>query len=260
MREKIMQKVSLVVMLICVFGIFDTNGVRAQRENTKTTESREAEKAWESLIRMKGGRNRLQNISNFLTYLQPGGPVLSQLEVLPNKTWTFIFDFGGNPYLYRGDTSKPIEEWANRDGVTRSEKGDPTDFLSRERVVYLLETKYDKPTPVRISRLKGGRKSYDVLETILRDNRIDFYYDQEEMLVSKIVIYQPSGKVLMTYQFANYTDIGGIKMPQREYLGSEDVSIKHYDGIGFAFNVDYDPELFTRPLIATTSDAWKRKP
>ncbi len=224
---------------------------------TKTQTDRErAEKTWEALVKEKGGRARLHRITTILTTLVGKKPEEVRLDVPPTKLWKYGYSLVGVPSVYRSDSSIPLGEYANPDGTINSYKNDDAFWLSLQRVIYLLETRFEKPVPLRVVRQRIGKITYDVLETSFGDQRVDFYFEPEEMLVSRVVRFNTSLKVSRTYVFSDYTEIDGIKMPQ--WQGDEKHS-KIY-GLRFAFNVDYDPAIFTGPLKVTTIDGWKRKP
>jgi hypothetical protein len=109
-----------------------------------------------------------------------------------------------------------------------------------------------------------GKKKLDVIETIFENKRLDFIYEPEEMLVMEVKFYDGKLGWWRSYSFSDYTEINGIKMPRtwgiKQGFHMEREKFNNNKPIKFTFNVDYDPELLTRPLKATTADAWKRKP
>ena len=244
----------------------------AQRSNAPVNapvdEKRQAELAWDALVKTKGGREKLRSISNILFDLYdsvPNVPSKSELHVLPDKIWdcvVFSMKKGvkPEPMAYMSDASKPIQYWATRTGVTESSRTTPNSWYALERVIYLLETQIDKPTPLRVYCEKKGKKVFDVIETKFKEYSVDYKYEPEEMLTREIVIRLADGFLFRTYKFFDYRELDGIMMPQRENMRQGDDKDNRTWPVGFAFNVDYDPDLFTRPLIATTPDGWKRKP
>jgi hypothetical protein len=224
--------------------------------SAQTTDKQKAEKAWEALIKEKGGRARLHGIDTFMfAFVEKEKPTYLSLHVPPSRLWNFLYHLDGTPRTYRSDSSRPLQEWANPDGTGDFLKEDASPRFGLERVIYLLETRFEKPTLLRVSRKRIGKATYDVLETSLGDERIDFYFEPEAMLVMRVVLFYADARVFRTYVFSDYTEIDGIKMPQ--WQGNEERS-KIY-GLRFAFNVDYDPVIFTEPLKVTTIDGWKRK-
>jgi hypothetical protein len=251
---------TILLSAICLIGDIPTD---AQSGTATTNERRQAELAWDALVRTKGGRERLRSISNFLLSYRDEAAPFSELQVLPDKVWNAV-DVKNMPDAYMSDASQPIQYWATTSGVVAVEKTLPDSWYAVKRVVYLLETQVDKPIPVRVYRQKIDGTNLEVIETEFNGRRVDFAYEPEEMLVVQVIVYFPTNfsaqGIISTYRFSNYVTVGGIKMPQRESLSNGDEKRKSSRPIEFAFNVDYDAELFTRPLKATSIDAWKRKP
>lgn len=263
MRIKSLKLISLFVIatlscLLCpiTFG---------QEKETSLNEKRDAERAWEALVRTKGGREKLHSLTNMLREF--AGSV--RLDIFPNRQWEFgrnISDL--SPVVSIADGVKGVQVYTRTFGENgeTSENGvnhdDLTDWFPLETLPFLLETKWNKPELLRVREIKEGKKKLDLIETIIGKERVNFIFEPEELLVSKVEFYY-QGKVWQTYTFLNYTTIDGIKMPQAYRLGSIlnnfNDKIKPIQ-IKFTFNVEYDPQLFERPLIATTPDAWKPKP
>lgn len=133
------------------------------------------------------------------------------------------------------------------------------EIVRYDRVPFLLETKWDRPEPVKVTQIKRGKKKLDVIQTIFDSERIDFIYDPEEMLVLQVDFYDEKLGMWKSYKFSEYTEINGIKMPAK--WASRSLILRNdkfrFRPIKFALNVEYDPKLFERPLRATTPDAWK---
>jgi hypothetical protein len=233
--------------------------VSAQEKTPITVEKREAEKAWEALIRTKGGREKLHSVTNMLTELSN----LTRLDIFPNSYWDFgYYPVVNTPGVRLWDGTKSQAVYAGPDGVTSTGNEPIKHWIAFHRIPFILETKYDKPEPIRITRIKQGGKTFEVLETLFDGERLDFIYEDEEMLVSEVKFYDKKLGWWKGYSFSNYTEINGIIMPQtwgvKNGLDMEKAKY-HNMRVTFSFNVAYDPELFTRPLKATTADAWKQK-
>lgn len=241
--------------LILILATFVTN---ALPQKSDLSEKKEAEKAWESLIKTKGGREKLHSVNSMLYEF----PVdLTRLWVLPNRLWEF------SSFMFTGavisDGVKGVQYYAREDGVHNTEHDDLSLWYSTQVLPFLLETKWQKPELLRVKRVKDGKKTLEIIETMVGGRQMDFVYEIEEMLVSEVRFYDQKGRMWQVYAFSNYTTIDGIKMPQTygQKSGYTEKAISKFAvlPIKFTFNVDYDPELFDRPLKATTSDAWKRK-
>ncbi len=128
----------------------------------------------------------------------------------------------------------------------------------------LLETKWNKPEIVRVSQLKDGKAKLEVVETIVGKRRMEFIFEPEDMSILKVREYDERGILWRVYSFSDYVEIDGIKMPRSwgSASGYKPGNLDKFDNeiCNFSFNVDYAPDLFTRPLKATTPNAWKHKP
>ena len=251
-------KVLITSTVLVVGYFFGLMVVRAQTVIDEK-EQKEAHKAWEALIREKGGRQKLESLESFFVSIYSGKSKISTLHVLPNLVWNGIYDLDGEPFASTVDSATSTNVMANERGEIERWKGPVSQDYNDQRIVYLLETKFDKPEPVRISRQRIGKKLYDVLEANFREHIFEFYYEAEEMLVRRVVLYYARGKVLQIYDFDEYEVIDGIEMPAYEDRYDNRIKPGAKYRITFGFNVDYDPELFTRPLKATTPDAWKKR-
>jgi len=135
------------------------------------------------------------------------------------------------------------------------------------RLAYLLETKWDKPELLGLTTRQHAKKSLDVIETRFAGVRTDFVYDPEDMLVTEVDEYDKDGVAGGAILLSDYASINGIQMPRTVFylVGWEPTNWKdpkhdpNYLKINFAFNVDYDPKIFTGPLRAGSKDDWKPK-
>lgn len=255
--------------ILCQFVFYLAFGISAstlaQNDAVKLNAKSEAQKAWAELVREKGGEEKLHSISSFAVFRygiakDPNALAMSELHVLPDKICTSGYDFSGNMYVSVIDNSRRVFRIANSKGIYKEDTNYqvPAGF-GLERVIYLLETKYDRPQPVRVTRQKLKGRSFDVLEVNFEGTKIEYFYEPEEMLVRKIVVYAEKGFPIHIYEFFEYAIIDGLKMPQSElsYVARFPDNVKSQ--ISFQFNVDYDPDIFTRiNLKARTVEAWKR--
>ncbi len=277
--SKVLQLLTALAMFCCLGGF-----VLSQDKPPTLAEKKEAEKAWDALVRAKGGRDKLYSITNILTEIG----TFRRLDIFPNSFWTYSdWPFGTSYSVHLWDGAKSIATEAGRDGlrfrtywdkekslevetevrtgeVVYRPKMSNQNYISDDRIPFILETKWDKPDPQRVSQIKQGKKKLDVIETRFNGFRMDFIYEIEEMLVLEVKFYDEKMGWWKGYSFSNYTEINGIKMPQSWGIKSMAYNLEkekyRYVNIKFSFNVDYAPDLFTRPLIATGPDGWKRKP
>lgn len=136
-----------------------------------------------ALVKAKGGRERLRRIDTLLfTFVDKKGPTLVRLHVPPTRVWDILYRLDGTPRAYRSDSSIPLQEWANPDGTGDSSKKDPANWHSLERVIYLLETRYEKPTPQRVTQQRVGKTTYDILKLPLAINASTFTSNRKRCL------------------------------------------------------------------------------
>ena len=261
----LIKKAKVILLLGLIFGLFNISALAQEKRTSAADEKREAVKAWEALIKMKGGREKLHSISNMLLeFPKKTQPEISQdtrLFVFPNRYWRCAYHFyQDKSYASRFDGN--IQQYATENGITDIKHSNLSDWFVAEWTPFLLETKWDKPELLGVKRIKIGKKKFEVIEAKAGMKKIDFIYEPEEMLVLEVHFYDDEGIAWQKYKFADYTDVGGIKMPQKFQVGidiSKFEELKTLIPIKFGFNVEYDPILFDRPLKATTPDAWKSK-
>ena len=67
----------------------------AQEAPPTSSEKHDAEKAWEALIKAKGGREKLHSVTNFLIDTED----FTQLDILQSWTWHYHYWATGAPVL-----------------------------------------------------------------------------------------------------------------------------------------------------------------
>lgn len=277
-----------------------------RQANRADDESRqEAERLWELAIAAKGGRERLYGIRNFVVSSKSRfrsssrpdvavGITEDNLFILLGKWWNFedyrpgkmgfsinVLDFDRNIRWHASPGAK-----VPRSPSPDLEKVALEDFKYRFRqaqFLYLLETKWAKPTLVRTRTESIGLNKYDVIETVIaeremrravrekstkrlqveviedeREVRADVYLDRKTHLPVRIVIdgkaARGSGKGKMDdiCILDDYADFSGILMPQRVNCGDQE------NRTSYQFNVDYDESIFEHPPTPDMKpDAWR---
>ena len=267
----------------------------------------EAEKLWEQAIAAKGGRERLYAIGNFVVSSKSRfrssprpdvavGITEESLYVLPGKWWNF-FDYRPGKMGYRINVLNFDRSiwWTVSSGKKVPIPSRPDldkafleDFRYRFRqaqFLYLLETKWIKPTLVGARTDSIGFNKYDVVETLIaerqmrrlvqeastkrlkleviddeREVRADFYLDRKTHLPVRIVTdsraARGSGKGAMddTCSLDDYAEVGGIQMPGIVNCGYKE------NRTSYQFNVDYNESIFEHPPTRDLKpDAWRVK-
>lgn len=120
--------------------------------------------------------------------------------------------------------------------------------LSRAQYLYLLETKWLKPVPISMTKGSIGLKTVDVVQTGVNARRVDYYLNRRTHLPQRVVTFFESGRVWEIYNFADYVDINGIRMP----------SVQEKGKVSFQMNPADDETIFTHPpSIETGSKGWR---
>ncbi|SRR6266498_742796 len=262
-------KATLLIFLFTISLVFCAH-VPAAAEQTKSQgESKQkAEELWEQAITAKGGRERLyqvnsllisyqETVRNFLGIVVHRG-LVERLYVFPEKSWAWddglpppfhlavsMFNLERNISctIYAGVPSpKCIEPKHAASSFNQSEG------LGRAQYLYLLETKWVKPVPIRVTKDVIGWKPVDVIQTQVDGRRVDYYLDRKSHLPQLVVTFFETGRIWGTYTFSDYININGIQMPSVQKKGK----------INFQINPAYDESVFILPQsIEAGSKAWR---
>lgn len=239
---------------------------------------KEAERLWELAIQAKGGRNKLakvesiliSSVGKFSTILGARKTLRREsLYVLPGKSWDFE-DYGSSSPLgasikmfnYEHKTMYFQGRGGSDLGVTPlSEKIIAAQYGGRNvEISLLLESKWLIPVPVTASQGKIGSAIVDIVETSVNGQRVDFFLDRTTHLPLQVNFYRvpPDKGLMVSHHFADYRDLGGIKVPQRvRYASGNAPSGRNFDKTVIQFNVDYDPDIFVKPTSRFGPEAWR---
>lgn len=258
---------------------------------TMIKQSEELQRAnvlWEKAISAKGGREKLQSVQSLVVssnskFLQAPkdipGHHIEALYVVPDKLWEWIDSrpgaFGLNIFVSdfgRGVAWELSDKWSsarplrtkpdlnlgsssydpNADSKYRSNK----ERFLEDQFIYLMETKFLKPTLVRSRGAKIGARKVDMIEGFLERERIEVYLDSNSHLPVRIVFITKleSGRdYVEVVGLGDYVEVRGIQMPQRVSRGSDENNKTAYQ-----INVDYNPAIFEHPpTIDMGPAAWK---
>lgn len=242
-----------------------------QAENREEAQTA-ARRVWEQAIEAKGGRERLHALRNMLISGEVGYTTRrakgnkarrTYLLVFPGKYWSFedygsdvfgsqvhMFDYEAKTqYVGRpGDPEMRLEPLSNPNNDRTMED---------QTLAFLLETKWLKPTPLKVTGEVIGSRPVDVVETSTPAGRVDFAFDGRTHLPVRVSFYTTyRGKTYVTVQsFSDYTEVSGIKVPRVvEYKDGTK------DDLSIEFNVEYDNSIFkTPPRAQAGRDVWRPK-
>ena len=268
------------ILILCLIILTATIARTQEAPETRNAEKDriEAERLWEQMVKVKGGRERLYSISNMmLTKGNKVDDVQMQLYVYPNKYWEWNkgIAFHNTLWIKMANLDLGVFFVADHSDLLKYEKdlsaigrADYREGYLMEACAFLLETKWLKPTPNRVRQQIVGKQKLDVIETDFttlekyRNWRLDFYIDPESLVVQGVEHYGDDGKSYSFYSFGRYTTVDGIQVPL-EYVDVYRVSELNKASLTpltFQFNVDYDQKVFERPPSAEAGpDAWKPK-
>jgi len=261
--------IGLLLIALAISGVCQT-----REDKTQGADREQARRFWDAVIRAKGGRERLHQVNNLLvSNFRPekrdkvfGEIGDIHLFVFPNKSW--LWSYAG-PFpsplidLYTGDNRRYYG--TDSEGTEVVTGGDPQRYMEEESIIWLLETKWFRPEPVRVTRQHFGKQRVDVIETTFDGERFDFAVDieSESLMVVRISEYgklsEHKTKPMFEQEFKDFVAIDGIQMPQSVALFDEGKT-GTWHNLQFRFNVDYDPHLFDGPQpISAGRDAWRPK-
>ena len=267
-------KVAFHIFLITTFCLL---GIRivlcgqvrvAAEQNSQDGSRQRAEALWEQAVVAKGGRERLQQVNSLLISYQETvrnslgivvhRGLVERLYVFPHKSWSWddglpppfhltvsMFNLERNISctIYSGARSPKCTEPKNAASFFNQSEGP-----ARVQYLYLLETKWIRPLPVRTTKHWIGLKTVDVVQTQVAGRRVDYYLDRKTHLPQRIITFFESGRVWEIYNFSDYIKINGIQMPSVQKKGK----------INFQINPAYAESIFTHPpSIEAGPKAWQ---
>jgi len=227
----------------------------------------QAEALWEQAIAAKGGREQLYRISslvmsyqetvrNFLGLTMHRG-IVERLYVFPGKSWEW--DDGLPPpfrlivrsinlernlrcHVY-GRASAPVCGPAKQ-------ANPPDEGIIQVQYLYLMETRWVKPVPLRVTEGRIGLKKVDVLHTRVDNRRVDYVLDRKTHLPVRVAVFYGSGdRATFAVDLSKYVTVSGIQMPSKQKKGR----------ISFQINPLYDDGIFIHPpSVEGGPQAWLR--
>lgn len=243
-------------------------------------EKLEADRLWEQIVEIRGGRKKLHSINNLLLTKGADVPnVQTEFYVYPDRYWEWSKGQIVQPYSFVM-TANLEQGWyltANETGIIRERRfaagGGGANFSEdwlTDACIFLLETKWLKPAPLRVTRQTVGKERFDVLQTSFPDLvslkgwLLNYYIEPESLVVRGAALYSSkSDRVPSFHVFDGYTVVDGISVPRTYSVVSRIETPKKstFVPLLFRFNVRYDEKLFERPpSVSAGPDAWKAAP
>lgn len=278
--------------MVCIIApLLLAVSVHAQGAAQKADASRERAVAlWEEAIRAKGGHERLLAVENFLisstvdVQAKRGSAVTEteRLYVAPGKAWIFkytpdydvsveatVINPGRNLCMV---TMSPVGRSGSVPGLSHCTPTTPTEYLAQDPIIYLMETRWVSPVPVRARTEGKGDKQIDVIETQVGALRVDFYLHRKTRLPFKVVtdqfygVPQATDKMGLTVYLEKYEVVDGIQMPRRVTRepsvieSTIEVVRRDTESARYRFNVSFDEKIFEQPVPRKVKrEEWKSR-
>ena len=228
---------NVAVYVVCVGAILALWQPRSVTAHQSAQHNRElAQKLWDEAIAAKGGRERLHEVSSLLIWYEETtrnllGMVVHRghvesLYVFPGKLWTWddglpepfrltvrVLDLDRNfSCTVTVDSKSPF---CGNAGKIGSREG-----IDQAQYLYLMESKWIRPTPVSVRKDRIGFKPVDVLETQLDDKRILYFLNRKTHLPQRVAVFHGNSKrARLNLDFSEYVSVGGIQMPGKQESG-----------------------------------------
>jgi hypothetical protein len=276
---------------------------KGPRNRAAAAERERAVKLWNEAIAAKGGRERLLAVKNlvvdqiFPTRLHPHGKerTLTGLYVFPHLAWDYGHD------SWSSGRSVILRIWNGNLGRTYFCRNEPKLFCSESKeplgqliedlgdrqTVWLMETRWVKPQPVKAWTQRVGWRKVDVVETEVNNAfdtgtgetgnvgeteikeadklKVRYFLDRSTHLPVKITydvfVKMPqaseSGWLHYEFRLRNYEDVAGIKLP-RDVWSNEGADDFIHERDRYEINVQYDPRVFVcKPRISDGPDGFR---
>lgn len=219
-----------------------------------------AQELWEEAIVAKGGRQRLYQVQNLVVSRGSKNRNVG-FYVFPDRFWSWaddrptpiglaveMYNLRRNlAYLtYPDDPKSPRRLEALSQGQAS---------IAEAQTLYLMETSWLKPRPIKLSKGRYRDESVDIVHTLVNGKTVGFALDRRTHLPKSILFYSSSNEEEVYYSvaFSDYAEVNGIQMPQK--VNYQDTSFLHQT---YQINVEYDEKLFERPpTVEAGPDAWR---
>lgn len=222
---------------------------------------------WERVIAAKGGRARLEDVENVLSIQRSGRRVRSVfLHVFPFRYWEYS---DARPTVFGISVRAGDQRGQWKDNTAGGSSGNKPIWHAHDsnlfrnllgaQALLLLETRWHKPTFVKLEAGRIGKTDCHVLTVKFGAHVLTYYIDKRSYRVFRASV-QSSEPLLFNadrWELLDYADVAGLQMPRRvsysSILGFKGTAIFDYQ-----FNVEYAPDLFERPVyVEVGPEGWK---
>jgi hypothetical protein len=241
----------------------------------------EAEQLWQQMLTAKGGRDRLmavrsmeqtqrQRIYAAKPRLKDTDTELVRFFAFPDRMWQW-FDGGSSVFglslnVYNLALGVHYLAYPN-EPLRKLSSGEPDGhFLWEAQLIYLNESEWLHPQPMRMIRDKSIPRGVDAIETKLEGDhyRADFQLDKHTHLPVHIIVYIRNHIVGLPevsqehYELSKYREIDGISVPTQVVQGISAAQPFAWD-YDVHLNIPFREEAFTSPpSLERGPYAWRR--
>ncbi len=169
-----MKRTLIIISIICFLSSV-TIYAQVASAKAESKERLEAERQWEQMVEAKGGREKLNSVTNMM--LTKGKAPNNQIEfyVFPNRYWEWSKGKIVHEYTSASMANLDLGVYLSADesGLTNSEKFAPisgglnySESWLMEACAFMLENQWLKPTPIKVTRETVGKERLDVVDTV----------------------------------------------------------------------------------------------
>jgi hypothetical protein len=263
----------IIVLILSTSPEFVCTAETNKSSTLEVSSRQEAKELWEQAVLAKGGRDKLQAVSNMLASSRIKGrkyifkPITLHYEnffVFPYRSWSWIDEresglFGLKVEMLNLERNLSYLTYPNDPESPRvfpicPDCTDKRYSIIRAQLRFLMESHWVRPVPLGMSRESIEFKQVDVVQTLVNGERVDFALDQKSHLPLKFSHYYKfrGEEIIYTESMSDYVEVSGIKVPKK----FTKYGFKHE--VEYQINIPYTERLFEHPpTIEAGPDAWK---
>jgi hypothetical protein len=239
---------------------------------------------WEKALLAKGGREltwRCENILiskrlKYIKFFKQYDLVFEDLYVFPDRQWQWDDQrpsvFGLEVMVLNLSKRLHHRMWgqaANSYKIDLDDQGvwNLSHKLTSIQAVFLLESKWCQPRPLRMERRSFGLRPIDWIEAQVGADRFEYFFDAKTHLAVRVVRHRTDlgeaerhTTLVDAYDLGDYYDVDGIQMPRHVVVSDPESGNRKWPyKATYKINVAYDPDLFeTPPSVGTGPTGWMK--
>lgn len=263
---------ALAILLVANSPLMVIASLGSKRPSPEGTQA-QARQLWEQTIAAKGGRERLSSVTGMYMAVDQGqGDRAWNFFLFPDRYFHYSYGAKREDTVIKIFNGKLNLVWwqpnTSPAQLRHLKAGDEDDSLIREaQFVLLLETKWLKPTPLRVRNDWLGLKRVNVIETDTAGWRVDYFLDPKTHLPVRItygysLTERARGEMNHEVGLEDYVEIDGVMMPHRltQSLTFNGAKRGWQEQATYELNPDYDEQIFEKaPTPKMVPQAWRPK-